>query len=130
QGAERGGGGPGVRVPAPWTSDENMRLLFRLVGTWLLGVALILLIIDGTRSLAADALVLTSLGDSWRALHADSLEQVRGFVASRFFAPLLDGAVTALLGLPGWAVLGVLGMLLAWLGRTRRSRVFVRQDQL
>ena len=107
-----------------------MRLLFRLVGTWLLGIALILLIIDGTRSLAASALVMTSLGDTWMSLHAQSLADTRAFLSTRFFGPVLESAVTALLSLPGWIVLGVPGAFIAWLGRTRRARVFIRQDQL
>lgn len=107
-----------------------MRLFLRLVGTWLLGIALILLIIDGTRSLGSNALVMTSLGDTWTWLHPQSLEAVRAFFATRFFGPLLDSAVTVALNLPGWLVLGVPGAFIAWLGRTRRSRVFVKQDRL
>jgi hypothetical protein len=108
----------------------DMRLFLRLVGTWLLGIALILLIIDGTRSLAANAIVITSLGDTWTWLHAQSLEEVRAFLATRFFGPLLDSAVAVTLALPGWLVLGIPGALIAWLGRTRRSRVFVKQDHI
>jgi hypothetical protein len=107
-----------------------MRLFFRIVGTWLVGMALILFIIDGTRSLAASTLVIGSLGDTWTLLHAESLEQLRAFLATRFFGPLLESAVNGLLALPAWAALGVPGLFIAWLGRTRRSRVFVRQDQI
>jgi hypothetical protein len=106
-----------------------MRLLLRILGTWLLGMALILVIIDGTRSLAADALVMTPLGDTWASLHAESLLQLRGFLASRFFGPLLETVVMALLTLPGWLALSIPGALFAWMGRTRRARVFVKQDQ-
>ena len=106
-----------------------MRLVLRLLGTWLLGIALILFIIDGTRSLAASALVMTPLGDTWLALHPQSLADVRLFLGSRFFGPLLETVVTAILALPGWLVLGVPGAFIAWLGRTRRARVFVKQDQ-
>ena len=107
-----------------------MRLILRLVGTWVVGVALILLIIDGTKSLAADRLVLTSLEDSWTWVHAASLVAVREFLATRFFGPMLEVAVEALLAFPGWAVLGVPGLVIAWLGRSKRSRMFVRQDQI
>jgi hypothetical protein len=106
-----------------------MRLVLRLLGTWLVGIALILLIIDGTRSLAASALVMTPLGDTWLSLHPQSLADVRAFLASRFFGPVLETVVTAILTLPGWLVLGVPGAFIAWLGRTRRARVFVKQDQ-
>jgi hypothetical protein len=106
-----------------------MRLLFRLIGTWLLGIALILLIIDGTRSLAANGIVLTSLADTWTWIHAQSLEEVRVFLATRFFGPIIEPTISTILTLPGWLVLAVPGALIAWLGRTRRARVFVRQDQ-
>jgi hypothetical protein len=107
-----------------------MRLLFRLLGTWLLGIALILLIIDGTRSLAESGLVMTPLGETWNQLHAASLVELQNFLSSRFFGPILNPVVSGLLGLPGWIVFAVPGGLLAWMGRTRRARLFVKQDQL
>ena len=107
-----------------------MRLFLRLVGTWLVGVALILMIIDGTKSLGANSLVFTSFGECWNWVHAASLVEVREFLASRFFGPVLELVVNALLGFPGWAVLGVPGLIIAWLGRSKRSRMFVKQDQI
>lgn len=107
-----------------------MRLLLRVLGTLLIACAVILLIIDGTKSLGANALVFTSLNDSWTQIHADSLAAVKQFVETRFFGPLLETVVTAILSFPGWAVIGVPGLLLAWAGRSRRERVFLRQDQI
>jgi hypothetical protein len=106
-----------------------MRLFFRLIGTWLLGMALILLVIDGTKSLAANALVFTPLGETWTAIHAQSLTALREFILTRFFGPVLDPVVVGLLALPGFLVLTVPGVILAVMGRSRRARVFVRQDQ-
>ena len=96
----------------------------------LIAFAVILLIIDGTKSLAANALVLTSLEANWTQMHAESLDGLRAFLESRLFGPLLKPMVSALLSFPGWAVIGVPGILLAWAGRSRRERVFLRQDQL
>ncbi len=107
-----------------------MRLILRVVGTWLLGLALILLIIDGTKSLSADTLAWTPLGDTWSGLASDSLATVRAFFASRFFGPLLGPGFDALLNLPGWLVLAVPGVIMAAAGRSRRTRIFVRQHQL
>jgi hypothetical protein len=107
-----------------------MRLILRIVGTWLLGVALILLIIDGTRSLGANALTFTSFGDAWIWVHAESLALAREFIATRFFGPVLEPTVAALLTFPSWAVLAVPGALLAWMGRSRRTRMFVQHDQI
>lgn len=107
-----------------------MRLILRILGTWLLGVALILLIIDGTRSLGASALLFTSFGDAWTWLNVDSLTATRAFLTSRFFGPVLEPAIGALLTFPSWAVLAVPGVLLAWMGRSRRTRMFVQHDQI
>lgn len=107
-----------------------MRLFLRLLGTWLLGVALILLIIDGTRSLGAGQLVFTSLAENWTWVHADSLAAAREFLATRFFGLVLEPVSDAILAFPGWAVLAVPGALLAWAGRSRRTRLFVRHDQI
>ena len=107
-----------------------MRLLLRVLGTLLIACAVILLIIDGTKSLGANALVFTSLSDTWTQIHADSLAAVKQFLKTRFFGPLLETIVTAILSFPGWAVIGVPGLLLAWAGRSRRERVFLRQDQI
>lgn len=107
-----------------------MRLVFRITGTWLLGMALILLVIDGTRSLAASTFVFTSAGETWLSLHPASLEVVRDFIASRFFGVVLDPILSIVLALPGFAVLAIPGVLFALMGRSRRSRIFLRQDQV
>lgn len=107
-----------------------MRLLLRFLGTWLIALALVLLVIDGTKSLGANALVLTSLADLWTQLHPASLASVQEFFDSRFFEDLLDAALTALLGYPAFAVIGIPGIVLALLGRKPRRELFLRQDQI
>ena len=107
-----------------------MRLILRIIGTLLIAFAVILLIIDGTKSLGANGLVFTSLGDAWTAMHAQSLDAVKQFLTGRLFGPILEPVVGALLSCPGWAVIGVPGLLLAWAGRSRRVRMFIRQDQI
>ncbi|OJX48089.1 hypothetical protein [Devosia sp. 66-22] len=107
-----------------------MRLVLRVVGTVLIAFAVILIIIDGTRSLAANGLVFTPLEATWESMNGQSLAAVREFLGTRLFGPVLDPVVSAVLSFPGWAVIGVPGLLLAWAGRSRRERVFLRQDQI
>ncbi|WIY52131.1 hypothetical protein O9Z70_11710 [Devosia sp. YIM 151766] len=107
-----------------------MRLVFRLLGTWLIGLALIFLVIDGTRSLAANVIVFTSLGQAWSQLHIASLETVSSFFDSRFFADLLEVMLQALLSYPAFAVLAVPGLVLALAGRRPRRERFLRQEQI
>ena len=107
-----------------------MRLVLRVIGTLLIAFAVILIIIDGTRSLAASGIVFTPLSATWEAMHPESLLAVREFLGTRLFGPLLDPVISAVLSFPGWAVVGIPGLLLAWAGRSRRERVFLRQDQI
>lgn len=107
-----------------------MRLILRLVGTWLIGLALILLVVDGTKSLGANAIVLTGLGDLWVQLHASSLGGLADFLASRYFASLLDRGLEALLSYPAFAVFGVPGIAIALMGRPPRRARYLRQDAI
>lgn len=107
-----------------------MRLILRVLGTVLIACAVILLIIDGTKTLAANGFVFTPLEDTWTLINPQSLAAVREFMGSRLFGPVLEAGITALVGLPGWAVIGPPGLLLAWAGRSRRTRVFISQDQI
>lgn len=107
-----------------------MRLLARIVGTWLFALAIILLIVDGTRSLAANEIVLTSLGTSWQSLDPTSLAGARAFLSTRFFGPLLLPGFEGLLGLPAFLVLGLPGLLIAFAGRARTSPRLVGTDSI
>lgn len=106
-----------------------MRLILRIAGTWLIAIATILIIVDGTRSLGAGELIMTSLADSWGAIHPLSLEAVEAFFSSRLFGAVLQPTVAAILDIPGFLVIGVPGLVLALMGRRRASRQFIRQDQ-
>jgi hypothetical protein len=107
-----------------------MRLILRIAGTWLIGLALVLLVVDGTKSLAANALVFTALADLWAQVHAPSLEGVHAFFDSRFFADLLDAALDAILSYPAFAVFGIPGIVLAILGRKPHRERYLRTDQI
>ena len=107
-----------------------MRLILRIAGTWLIGLALVLLVVDGTKSLGANALVFTSLADLWTTVHPPSLQAVSSFFESRFFAALLDLALKAVLNYPAFAVFGLPGIVLALLGRKPRRERFLRADQI
>ena len=105
-----------------------MRLFLRTIGTLLLAVALILIILDGTRSLGENRLLVASFAETWQLLHGASLAAFREFLGSRLFGPLLKPVADVVLGLPAWVTLGVPGAFLAWGGRSRRTRLYIRQD--
>lgn len=107
-----------------------MRLMLRIVGTWLIGLALVLLVVDGTKSLGANALVFTSLSALWTSMHPPSLEATSAFFESRFFAALLDMALKTVLDYPAFVVAGLPGIVLALLGRKPRRERFLRADEI
>ena len=101
---------------------KYMRFVVRLLGTWLLGLALILLIVDGTKSLGASALMLTSVGDMWSLIHLSSLQGFEQFVSQGAVSVLWSVAVLPVLSWPGWAICGVPGLVFAYLGRSRGNQ--------
>ncbi|MFS8035450.1 hypothetical protein ACI7BZ_00540 [Xanthobacter sp. AM11] len=99
-----------------------IRFLLRFVGFWLLAGGFVALIVDGTRSIAASALVFTSAGDAWFALAPASLERAEASGRAGF-PTVWNGVLLPLLSLPAFLLLVVLGVMLLTLGRVReRSR--------
>jgi hypothetical protein len=107
-----------------------MRRIARILGALLLAAAMILLVIDGTRMLASNALVITSLGGNWDEFLPGTMETAQAFIESTLHPLLWAPIITTLLSWPGWAVLGGLGIILALLGRTPNRRRLVSIDQL
>jgi len=107
-----------------------MRLIFRTLGTWLLALAVVLIVIDGTKSLAANEILTTSLADYWGSLSAETLSFVETFFSTRLFAELLDQVLAAALAGPAFVVAGIPGLILAVLGRTPERHRFVTTDRI
>lgn len=99
-----------------------LKALLRLLSMVLLSVAVIMAVLDATRSIAAGSLVTTPLGASWKALSADTLRQFEDLVKANLPDLLWDPVALALLGLPGFGVFAALALLVALAGRRRERR--------
>ncbi|MCO6049305.1 hypothetical protein NGM99_05810 [Mesorhizobium sp. RP14(2022)] len=99
-----------------------IRFLLRLLGAVLLAGAVILAVLDATRSLAAQGLVVTPLAQAWADGWPTGYEAARGWVASHAGEGLWNGVVLPLLSLPGVAILGLLALLFFALGRKPAER--------
>ncbi len=100
------------------------RLLFRFIGIWLLAGALIGAVIDGAKSIAASAIVLTPLNGTLALLSGAQPTDA----AARFAAPWpIDEALAWLLAAPAAAVLAVLGVLFLLAGARRRPHRLSRE---
>ncbi|RFC69463.1 MULTISPECIES: hypothetical protein [Mesorhizobium] len=92
-----------------------IRFFFRLLATLVLAGAVIMGVLDATRTVAAGALVMTPLGESWSATFPASLASLQAFMQAKANW-LWDPVLTTVLELPGFAMLGTLAFLLYAIG--------------
>ncbi|MDD9910165.1 MAG: hypothetical protein OXR62_10780 [Ahrensia sp.] len=85
----------------------------------LLALAVVLAMIDITRSVAASQIVLTPLVDSWVTINQASFDAVRSAVEAWTMDFIWDPVLLWALKIPSWLALGAVSLLLAWLGRSR-----------
>ena len=101
-----------------------MKFIARVFGTWMIALAVVLIVVDGTKSLAADAMTLTSLGSLWASLHPQSWEALQAAIALHLAPLSLDGVAEAVFSVPSWAAAGLLGVVALIVGRKRRKTAF------
>jgi hypothetical protein len=104
-----------------------MLVLLRILGVWLLLLAMVAAVIDATKSLAGGgAWVVTPMGEQWQALNAESLAATKAWIETNAGALLWDPVIASILQAPTWVVFGILGVLLYWLGQKRKPvEVFI-----
>lgn len=99
-------------------------LLVRLLGLFAIAGAVVGLVIDGTKSIAASTLTVTPLGQAWFTFAPESLTAVQTAVATHIEtyvgAWVWSPVIEFLLTLPTWLVLGALGSFLLLVGGRRR----------
>lgn len=94
---------------------------FRFLGFWLLAAAIIAFVVDGTKTIAASALVWTPLAQTWAQLHANSLTWLQGMMERNLNPLLWNPGFTSLLRAPTVAVLSCGALLMLWVGRPHRN---------
>ena len=100
-----------------------IRFLFRFIGLICLAAAFILVIYDGTKSIAGNAVFYTPLTDTWNSVHAASLQQLQP-VIERYGGKLAwDLVAQWILAAPTFAVFGVIGAVLVLIGRKKRPLI-------
>lgn len=104
-----------------------MRFVLRILGVWLLLLAMVAAVVDATKSLAGGgAWVVTPMGDQWRELAPESLNVSKAWIEANAGAWLWDPVIVAILAAPTWVVFGILGVFLYWLGQKRKEvEVFI-----
>ncbi|MCX5513014.1 hypothetical protein C3941_01965 [Kaistia algarum] len=105
------------------------RFLVRLAGLFAIAGAVIALVVDGTKSIAASTLTVTPLGQAWFAFDPSSLAAAQAAVASHVevyvgswvWYPLIQFLLT----LPVWLFFGAVGALLVIAGKPLPFRAAV-----
>ncbi|CAN0654356.1 conserved protein of unknown function [Nitratireductor aquimarinus] len=100
------------------------RLIFRILALFALAVAVVMAVIDATRSIAASALIITPLGESWYSVSPDTLNLSQALIQRYTFPVIWDPAIIYILTLPGWLVFAVLALLFHAIGYRRKRHAF------
>jgi hypothetical protein len=100
-----------------------IRFLFRAVGFLCIAAAFLLIIYDGTKSIAGNAVFITSVRSLWEIINAASLQALRPLIEGNLGRLAWDPVFTGFLNTPSWAVIGLLGIVFIILGRKRRPLI-------
>jgi hypothetical protein len=100
-----------------------IRFLLRFLGLLCLAAAFILLIYDGTKSIAANDLFLTSVRTLWELINAGSLAKLKPLLTPYAGGLLWDPAMVAILAAPAWSLLGAFGIVFILLGRRKKPLI-------
>lgn len=100
-----------------------IRFFFRFFGLLLLASAFILVIYDGTKSIAANNLYFTSVRTLWELVNAQSLQGLRPLLSSYAGGVLWDPGMVAVLAAPACTLLGFLGILFILFGRRKKPLI-------
>ena len=100
-----------------------IRFLLRFIGLICLAAGFILLIYDGTKSIAGNRLFLTSVRALCELINASSLAKLEPTIQSYAGGYLWDPVMMTILSAPSWGLLGGLGIILLLLGRKKRPLI-------
>jgi hypothetical protein len=99
-----------------------MRFVLRILGVWLLLLAMVAAVVDATKSLAGGgAWVVTPMGVQWRELAPETLNVSKAWIETNAGKWLWDPFILGILSAPTWVVFGILGVFLYWLGQKRKE---------
>jgi hypothetical protein len=100
-----------------------IRFLFRFLGLILLAAAFILVIYDGTKSIAGNGLSLTTVQALWELINPASLAKLKPLILPYAGGLLWDPLTVSVLAAPAWSLLGIAGILLLFFGRKKKPLI-------
>ena len=105
-----------------------IRFLLRFFGLWILAAAFVWLVIDGTKSIAGNALFFTQLGKTWFDISPGTLQVIQPAIERHVATWLWNPVIQSVLEQPTWLVLGVVGSILVLRGRKKKPLIGYGRD--
>lgn len=99
-----------------------IRFVLRVLATVALAIAVVMAVVDATRSIAASTWRPTSLAESWDMIAPGGLEAAHQATVQMAGAAVWDHAALPLLALPAFAVFAFLALVLYVFGHRREQR--------
>ncbi len=100
-----------------------IRFLLRFIGLCLLATAFVLLVYDGTKSIANQHLAYMKIGEVWADIDQNSLNRVEDWMKQKALWAWDPYMQTVFDHLPAWVALGVVAMFLIVLGRKKKPLI-------
>jgi hypothetical protein len=100
-----------------------IRFLLRFLGLLCLAAAFILVIYDGTKSIAGNNLFLTSVQTLWELINAGSLAKLKPLLTPYAGGLLWDPGMVTILAAPAWGLLALFGVIFILLGRRKKPLI-------
>ncbi len=100
-----------------------IRFLFRFLGLVCLAAAFILVIYDGTKSIAGSSLSFTTVQALWELINASSLARLKPLLEPYAGGLLWDPVLVSILAAPSCSLFGLVGILLILVGRKRKPLI-------
>ncbi len=100
-----------------------IRFMLRFIGLICLAGAFVLVIYDGMKSIAGNAVVFTSVRALWELLNPASLAMVKPLLVPYAGGILWDPAALAVLAAPAFSLIGGFGIILLVLGRRKKPLI-------
>jgi len=97
-----------------------MTALLRFLAGIVLLVAVIFAVSDATGSLGTNGGAAVTVHRTWSAVSLTSLGAAQGAVQRYTHPAVWNWGILKILQLPAWALFGLIGIILAFLGRRRR----------
>ena len=110
-------------------TDAMIRFVFRFIGLLLLALAFILLVYDGTKSIADQSFKISKVGETWANIDQSSLLALQPVVERLIGAWFWQGIVQRyFLQQPAELVLGIIAAILILLGRKKKPLIGYARD--